>query len=251
MPVFFFSSCRAKKTRRILTDDVYAEGNISPDSIYSGRIKFYDTATINLVQESNYDNGILHGPRTDYHPNGKIKLKGMYRDGKKYGLVKFYDTDGRLATEQYFYYDLVVGPTIEYKNKEPRFYYFSSIENRDLFFIDYDSIQGKKIEEIQESFFFYNIYETSENFEDTSNIKKEYFLYLLNPPKFKFSYSLCIIKNNYDIIKEVVKFGKEKIWDTFVVSRRDLKENEIYALKLEVDDPSMEEFAVMFKKLKL
>jgi antitoxin component YwqK of YwqJK toxin-antitoxin module len=66
-----FSSCDNKKIKRVIVDDVIAEGEISNDTVFNGTIKFYDTGTGKLVETANYKAGILDGERTTYYDNGK------------------------------------------------------------------------------------------------------------------------------------------------------------------------------------
>lgn len=44
--------------------------------------------------EVSYVNNILNGSYTKYHPNGKIKIKGSYWEGKKDGLWEYFDDKG-------------------------------------------------------------------------------------------------------------------------------------------------------------
>jgi hypothetical protein len=76
----------------------------------------------------------------------------------------------------------------------------------------------------------------------------ELFLYLPNPPKLNFKYSLCIIDNKYDIKQTVKEFATNISWDTVNLEYSILKTNESFAIKLTVDNDDKP--AVMFKRLK-
>lgn len=244
------SSCGNKKTKRVKIDDVIAEGNISKDTIYNGLIKFYDTATKQLVQIANYKAGILDGDRIDYYTTGKRKLELHYQNGKIDGEVKIFDSTGEISEIQNIYFDLRVGALIEYKKKEVNQYFFYSLENKELLHINYDSVKAKRIEQLNDtSFFFwhYNDYSTSESITP----KTELFIYLPSPPKFNFQYSLCIINNKYDIRQTIKEFAKNKSWEVINLDYSILRADESFAIKLTVDNEfdSDDRIATMFKRL--
>src|SRR5258705_671390 len=80
--------CKSPNKKRVLIESTFAEGNISGDTILNGRIKYFDTLTNKLSWEADYNKSILHGKETEYYNNGKIKVQGNFRDGKKNGLVR-------------------------------------------------------------------------------------------------------------------------------------------------------------------
>jgi len=248
--ILAFSACENRKVKRVRVDDVIAEGEISKDTDYNGLIKFYDTATNHLVMTANYNAGILNGNRKDYYPNGKIKSQLYYENGKINGETKIYDSTGNISETQNIYFDLRVGPSIEYKNKQISQYYFYSLENKELLHIDYGSIQGKKTEQLNDTTFFFwhlNDYSTSE-----SNVPKtDLFLYLPNPPKLQFKYSLCIIDNKYDIKQTIKEFPSNKSWDIVNLDYLVLKTGEFFAIRLTVDNEfdNDDRIANMFKRL--
>jgi hypothetical protein len=244
------SSCDTKKDKRIRVDDVFADGEISKDTVYNGLIKFYDTATKQLIQTANYKEGILDGDRIDYYINGKTKLQLQYKNGKINGEVKIFDSTGEISETQNIYFDLRVGPSIEYKNKQVSQYYFYSIENKELLHINYDSIEGKKIDQLNDTSFFFwhfNDYSTSES----NTPKTDLFLYLPNPPKFNFQYSLCIIDDKYNIKQTIKDLNPEKSWDIVNLDYTSLKSNESFAIRLTIDNEldNDDRIASMFKRL--
>jgi len=222
------------KTRKVIIEDVIAEGDISSDTILNGFIKFYDTTTKRLVIEAFYKNGKLNGKRKDYYLNGKYKNIGYYENGKQSGTVSYFDTTGRLTLKQDFYYDLKVGSNIEYKNEKPSEYYFTSFDNEVLFHIDYDSIYNREIQKINDDhFFFWHINQVSTITSTDKKLEsKECFIYLINPPDFNFEYSLCIIDNKDSILRTEKVFDKSKIWDTFIIDPTRLKAGERFTLRL-------------------
>lgn len=244
------ASCNIEKERKVKVDDVFAIGQISKDTIFNGFIKFYDTATGQLVLTSNYKEGQLDGERIDYYSNNKIKSKVYYKDGKQNGDLITYDSTGHITFKQNFYYDLRVGPSIEYKNDEVDKYYFHSLENKELFYLNYDSIKGKKLEQLNDTSFFFwhdNTYSTS----DSNDINTDLFLYLPNPPKLNFKYFLCIIDEKYQIRQIIKTFNMKEYWSTIQLDFSNLKKDECFAIRLEIKDEFDSETGtiVMFKKL--
>lgn len=231
------SSIKPHNAKRILIEDVFAEGNISSGTTFNGLIKFYDTATNKLVIEAFYKNGQLDGKRTDYYRNGKPKNVGYYERGKQNGTVTHFDSTGEVTSKQDFYYDLKAGSKIEYKNGKPAKYFFSSFDNSDLFYLNYDSIFNIEIKKINDnSFFFWHINDiASITTTDTKLERKEGFIYIINPPEFNFEYSLCIINNKDSILRTEKVFNKFRIWDTFIIDQTKLKTGERFSLRLSFD----------------
>ena len=236
-------SCEQEKTnpnvnsRRIIVEDVIAEGDISLDTVFNGLIKFYDTTTNQLVIEAFYKNGKLNGRRKDYYLNGKLKNIGYYENGKQTGSISHFDTAGQLTSKQDYYFDLQVGSNIQYKNGKPSEYYFTSFDNETLFYINYDSVYNKEIKTINnDQFFFWHINEVATI---TTMDKKlegdECFIYLINPPDFNFEYSLCVMNNKDSILRTEKKFDKTKIWGTFILDRTRLNKGERFGLRLAFD----------------
>lgn len=236
-------SCEQNKTnsidkiRRVIVEDVIAEGNISSDTVFNGLIKFYDTTSNNLVIEANYTNGKLNGKRIDYYLNGKVKNIGFYDNGKQTGTVSYFDSTGQLTSKQDFYYDLKAGSRIEYKNGKLSKYYFTSFDNKDLFSIDYDTVFNKEIKKINDNSFFF--WHSSDIATITTTDKKlqgnEYFIYLINPPDFNFEYSLCVINYRDSILRIEKLFDRSKMWETFTLDTTRLKKGERFTLRLAFD----------------
>jgi antitoxin component YwqK of YwqJK toxin-antitoxin module len=244
------TSCDKNQTKRILVDDVIAEGNITEDTVYNDLIRFYDTSNNRLISVANYDSGVLNGKQIDYFPDSKIKAELNYENGKVNGKVIFSDSVGDIDKSQNFYYDLLVGPSIEYKDGNISKYTFYSFDKKDLFSIDYDTIQGKTIEQLNNyEFFFWNI--INFNNSQSSKPQKELFVYLPNPPKFNFKYSLCIIDDAYKIKQTVKEFDTDKIWETVTLEYDKLNDSYMYALKLTVENETddKERIETFFKKL--
>lgn len=241
-------SCSKTNKRRVLVEDVYAEGDISKDTVFNGLIRFYDTSHNRLVMVASYKNGVLDGPRTDYYKNGRPETKIKYENGKINGELIVYDTTGKITEKQNYYYDLLTGPSQSFKNGKISNYAFYSLDNELLFTLDYD--KTKKIEKINnKSYFFWSINKyTTTTSPDPLN---ELFIYLPNPPLLNLRYSLCIIDKAYTVLKVVKEFDSALYWEKTDLNFSGLKPTEMFALRLNIenamDDPA--DIAVMFKKL--
>lgn len=242
------------RTRRVLVDDVFAEGEISSDTVFNGLINFYDTSTNKLVLKAFYKEGIINGKRIDYYSNGKVRYIGNYFYGKEHGDLSYFDTSGNLEQRETKYFDLRVGSLIEYNNKKPSRYFFTAFDQEDLFKIHYDTIKNKLIDKINSSKFFFWTEKTIDIFEENGSKRKEteIFIYLVNPPEFNFKYSLCILNNKDSILSTVRKFKQSNIFDKFTIDKTSLLDGQRFALRLTFDrgyDKGIGEKGSMMKKL--
>jgi hypothetical protein len=216
-----------------------------PSEHYTGLIHYYDTTTNSLIRETNYFNGLPDGDETLYYTNGKVKVKGHYNDGRKNGIALFYDSLGSLVSQQYFFYGIVCGQSVKYRHNEPSQYWFYSLDNNELFFIDYDSVKSQRIESLQKGFIYFNLYQKAQNI-FLENPQREYLLYLINPPKFRFTYSLCRVDSNLKFIRDVLKFNSNEPWVKFQIFENDRNN---YAIRLLIDDDINKRSVEMLKHL--
>jgi hypothetical protein len=114
--------------------------------------------------------------------------------------------------------------------------------------VNYDSILGKQIENLQKGFIFFNVYDKADIISH-KNRRTEYLLYLMSPPKFRFVYSLCIIKDKFEIVEGIKQFDNLKTWDTFDIDNNQLKPNERFAIRLTIDDDINKQSVEMFKRI--
>ena len=54
-----------------------------------------------MKQTTTWEDGILNGPYIEYDKSGKVKSKGNYKNGQKYGEWKSYNEDGGCFTYYY------------------------------------------------------------------------------------------------------------------------------------------------------
>ena len=68
----------------------------------------------NLISEKTIKNGMENGPVIEFYPNGIVKSRIDYKDGKIDGKAYIYTDDGRLILEQTYSKGLLDGFTTEY-----------------------------------------------------------------------------------------------------------------------------------------
>lgn len=249
--LFCSTSCVRQKNKKIIVDNTYAVGEQIDDSIMNGLVNFYDTATGNLVSTATYINGQINGTRKDYFLNGRIQYISNFSNDKQHGEVISFDSTGNKIQSQYFYYDLPCGSSINYKEGKPTSYQFNSIEYKELFSIDYNAGKNNRISQINNSdFFFWNLKNYFTSISDSA--KFELFVYLPNPPKLNFEYSLCIITDTYAVIKVLEDYSTNSPWETTSLNFSTLQKGQSFALRLSVEnefDSTDTRKAVLFKKI--
>lgn len=170
-------------------------------------------------------------------------IEANYNDNKPNGKSYYYDSIGNILSQNNEYYGLRVGPNIDFVNNKPKKYYFYSFDNEVLFQLDYDSIGNHGILDIVKEFFFIKTYRIN----DTLN---EYHVFNINPPKYKFDYSLVVV-DQYQIVKKVLKdLTSNQVWFDFQLpGNYNVAMNEWYAIKLSVKDSINNRDCVMQKIL--
>jgi len=232
----FCYACKNDKTVRIQRDGEIAEGNISidKDTIFNGLIRFYDSADNKLSREAFYINDTLHGERKDYHSNGQIASIVFYNMGNENGLTSFFDSSGRLFQTHYYFHGLQVGPLITYSSESPVKYSFYSFDGYRLFMLDYDSSMEKTIESWRNKLFFFNENYVVDDY-NPKNVKRQFFVYLPNPPDYNFAYSFCIVDSSGQITRTLKNFSLSEAWTQYVADPQEKKENESFAFNLQVN----------------
>ena len=214
-----------------------AIGKISADSVFDGVIKFYDVSTNKLIEESKYDRGVQNGFDILYFQNGMISVKSYYKDGKQDGYSYIYNDKGKLISQNYFYYGIRMGNNVEYLDGVIKKYWFYSLDNGILFYLDYDSIKGKQLTDFQASFFFYHIKEYYILDKKDSQIKKtEYFPYTPSPPKFEFKYDLILVDSNRKVLSVLKEFSNSQPWSIFDLDNKIENSSIKRALRLQIVD---------------
>ena len=246
----FFESCGSGRVRSIVIDNhTKAEGEISKDTVFNGSINFYDLASNSLTEKAYYRNGVQDSTDILYHANGKVSVERSFKNGELNGYTYIYDPNGALSRKDYYYYGLRVGNCTEYQNNKIKYYRFNSLENGILFFLDYDSIKGRKLPELQSGFFFYHQGEYK-NFEENDSVRrKEYFLFTPNPPKFNFQYSLVIVDSTRKVLSELQQFDNTKPWTMFEHQTGTDTLNKKLAVRLVIRDSTNNVNITMLKNL--
>ncbi len=63
-------------------------------------IKYYKGTSV-IQFKCPTKNGLLHGKANEYYLNGNLKAEGRYRKGKKSGVWKYYDTQGKVEKKKW------------------------------------------------------------------------------------------------------------------------------------------------------
>jgi hypothetical protein len=244
--LFSLLGCNRKNRSITIDENTIAQGDIGNDSSYNGLIKFYEKGSNILLSEQYYLNNVQNGTTKDYYPNGILKDSLNYIGGEENGDAFFYDSKGNLQTKNYYYYGLRVGGSTIYSNNKPQDYLFYSFDNDLLFKLDYDSIGTNRIDDIKTGgFFFYNSAIASNS--DGQEIF-HYNVYMINPPRYKFEYSLVTTDSFFKENTEVKKLDSQRPWDSFSIGRK--VDCDKYAIKLVIEDSINNHESIMFKRLK-
>lgn len=244
--IIFCIACNHKETELIIDNEVKAIGHINTDSSFDNEISFFDLNTNKLLYKANYKNNILNGVRTDYYSNGNVRSIQNYINGDIHGFTNFYDSLGNILSKQYRYYGIRAGHHINFKEEKIFEYGFYSLDNDLLFYINYDSLASKSITDLETSYFFFKERLFSNSSTLSNNFKKDFFIYIPQPPKFSFEYSIVVVDSSYKVLDVKEVLSKNKIWDSFIL---DTSQKNI-AIKLTIID-SIKDNAIytMFKKL--
>jgi hypothetical protein len=242
--------CYSNSNTSIIQGENIVVGNISRDTIFGGLIKFYNKHTKKLVEEGMYVDGKKNGEYKRYYENGRVSGDLFFSDDKENGIVKIYDTSGKILTQSFYYYGLRTGNSLKYINDSLKAYAFLSLDETRLLYFDYDSLKTKYLPDLTKDFFFYTKSKYFENTYDTVAKKTEYFLYTPNPPREEFNYSLVRIDKNYKVVTTLINFDKQLPWSRFSIDlNTDTSEIRI-AIKLLIIDKIHENEITTFKVLK-
>ncbi len=78
-----------------------------------GHIYYSEEVSFTTEKKDDFSS-MLTGPKTDYHPNGKIARKYTVKDGVPYGSVKSYSDSGNIIMDQNFVDGLPNGSCVTY-----------------------------------------------------------------------------------------------------------------------------------------
>jgi len=74
----------------------------SDTSLYTGVIIEYYRVVEQKKFEERYELGIKEGPYSSWFKNGKLKVKGHYKNKKRVGVWNWYDQNGQLTYSFYY-----------------------------------------------------------------------------------------------------------------------------------------------------
>lgn len=238
-------SCNEKQKKNFVSikkQDMIVKGDITNDTIYNDTIYYYNN-TYNLIKKEYYKNNKREGASTEYYTNGKPNIITFYSDGLKNGYNSYYDSMGNCFYKDFFYYDLIVGPIIYFeKNGTPKRFFFANLQNETLLYINYLDWHGVK-----------DIYSNCINF--STNIQKNnsakevsILLYIINPPKFIFEYSILKTKTKSESdYKKTLSVKSELPFKNIVLPV--LPEDEHYVIKADIFDSILNKRTIIYKDL--
>jgi hypothetical protein len=195
------------------------------------------------VADKNAIDSILHDTAFEYYDNGRLKAIVPLTNGLRNGASKVFDSAGNFVYTDYYYYDLAVGPTAYYgSGGDLRGYFFVNLQRELLLKIDYSSWKG--IEDVVGR----SIRFTTDTINDKPADQVTLLLYLMDPPKISFSYSIYKKKVGVDTgYTEVQKFerGLPFVQAYFPL----LPEDEHYVIGLRIHDSILNRKAIVYKEL--
>jgi len=99
-------------------------------------IRYYDNGQVEEM--GTYYAGSFHQKRIRFYKNGKKQFEIFYNQGKKNGTAKFYDSEERLLSEEYYQNDLLE-KLISYRfvNNQPIINFISFYKDNQLINIDF------------------------------------------------------------------------------------------------------------------
>lgn len=210
---------RHSKRKVLVEEGIVAVGDIRTDTTYHGLINFYNDSTGKLLSTAHYINDTLDGESIDYYPNGSIYGKQYFENGKQIGYTYIYDSLGYLTSQHYTYFDIVMGPSIYWRDSIPLSYYFYSFDSKLLMSIEYDQIRGRRIADVVDNqLFFFEIRPGAPVGDSTGKVRNQIFLYYPQPPLFNFEYSIVSVDSNLKITKDFNQlFDRSLPWAALVV----------------------------------
>ena len=172
--------------------------------------------------------------------------------GKNVGYNYYFDSLGSLKVKDYYYYDLKVGPTIRYNGSDPISYNFYAFDNNLTYGLYYDSLKDHILVDLGTNFFHIIKYDTADYYEGNKNSTGlDYCIYLLNPPKYNFNYSLVLTDSGYKNVKVIDSLKSKFPFRFFSIPTQRPDQNYFYAIRLLVSDSlTTKNEYLMFKKLK-
>lgn len=246
------ASCESSTIRSLdLGDGIVAKGRIIADTTFDGPIKFYDAKSNVLVEEGNYVNGKRSGTDIIYYKDGIIQSEAEFVDGKQNGYSFNYDSSGKLVQKSYNYYGLSVGGSGDYINDSIKEYYFYDLDDNVLVYLNYDSIKGRRLTDIQPNlFFFHDSHYQHYDSHGTLHTSRNYFVYTPNPPKFDFRYSFVSVDSSFKVLSVLNEISNNQPWSIITIDWKPDHPNQQLALRLKVRDSINDKDLTAFKVVK-
>ncbi len=243
--ILSFCSCtqtNKKNIIRIQKGDTILEGNITNDTLFNDTILYYDLNG-KLIRSSVFKEGKQNGISTEYYLNGNPMKITNYLDGYKNGENFYFDSLGKYFYRDFYYFGLPTGPITFFDLKgQPKTFYFTNLQNETLLQIDYQKWRG--IKEIYSNCINFTLHIAKED----STRKIYLLLYLIEPPKFSFKYT--IFKKKTASENDFVEVQKIKNDFPFKqISLSILPNDEIYSVGVDIYDSILNKQTIIYKDL--
>jgi hypothetical protein len=240
-----YCSCgenQKRQLKKINRNGLTAQGYVINDSIFDDTIYFFDNKG-KLYRKSFYQNGKVEGNSIEFFENGQKRTHTTYSQGFKNGFEFIFDSTGKILYKGFYYFDLPVGPIILYDyNGSPKRFFFVNLQNETLLDIDYRRWNG--IEHV-----YSNLINVVAEFQTVDTTKMlSIILYVIDPPKFKFDYSIVKAKKGEDRNFNNVADVKEDMPFKYL-SMPLLPDSLSYSIKLSIYDSILNKPTILYKEI--
>lgn len=197
LTIISISACYQKSSSKYFSehgaDGIITQGQLMCDSLYHGKINYYDTVGIHLGY-SIYYYGLKNGCEVSYYPDGNVRDSSFYQNGLRNGFAYNFETTGKLAFKGYYLNGRRFGPAYGFdENGTVNQFAFTNFEGKFVFQseIEHSAIYNSG-DEIQA--FVYQKALTSGKANDVL------LLYLILSPFVRSHYELAILNDKREFI---------------------------------------------------
>jgi antitoxin component YwqK of YwqJK toxin-antitoxin module len=181
------------KTMRIKNEDgSYSEGKVFADSLFDGKVKYYDTLN-NYLGYAIYKYGYKEGPEVRLSKSGKVTDSTIFRNGFQNGFAFKFEEGGKLRFKSYYLNGRPFGHVYSYDSSGVLSdYYFINFEGKMILeYFKKDTVEYRKGDQIQA-----NIIDET----DGEKTSQHLFLYLFASPFTPRHYEIGILDSTRKII---------------------------------------------------
>lgn len=220
-------------------------GKYINDTIPHGIIETFD-ALGHIVSKENYKYGVLDGEAVYYYKErGTIKVKANFVNGLQAGMKYAYDSSGNLINAVNYYFDKEIGSDFSYDSLGMiTEYSFQNFETDMLYYCYFDN-KSKKYVYPSDAYLIKA--KTQIVLINNKDEMLSIFLYLLNPPKLRLEYRICV-SNEKDSLLTVKQAPSDNFYYEYSLRLRDNKQK--VAIVLDRYDSALQKKMIIIKYLK-